>query len=121
MKKKFIVVVFIIITFLMSGASMYGDSGDDFKVIKKGIKGKSGKAQYLKITVFNKKKNKNTVKLKFPLSIIELIADCTKDSINIKSENDFDLKKILKVLRKNGPMTIVEVDEEDELIKIWFE
>ena len=50
-----------------------------------------------------------------------MFADCTKDSININSKCDFDLKKILKVLKKNGPMTLVEVEEDDELIKIWFE
>ncbi len=121
MKKNLVVVMFVIITLLMSGSVMYGDSGDDFKVIKNGVKNKSGKVQYLRVTVYNKLKKKNTVKIKVPISLFEFIADCTKDDIKINSKCDFDLKKILKALRRNGPMTLVEIDEEDEIVKVWFE
>lgn len=123
MKKSLITIMFVIITLLMAGTIMYGNSADDFKVIKKSIKNSSGKVKYLKITVFNKKKRKNTVNIKIPLAFVELISDYTSDSfdINMKSNGKFNLKKILRVLKKNGPMTIVEVDEEDELIKIRFE
>jgi hypothetical protein len=123
MKKSLVTIMFIVIALLLSVTTIYGNSTDDFKVIKKSIKKTSGEVKYLKITIFNKQKRKNTVNLKFPLEIIELISECTKDSIDINMKNHckFDLKKILRVLKKNGPTTLVEVDEEDELIKIWFE
>jgi len=34
---------------------------------------------------------------------------------------DVDFKKVIEILKKSGPTTLIEVDEEDELIKIWLE
>ncbi len=121
MKTKWIVLLVVSLTLVFSASLLHGDSADDFKVIKNGVKGKKGKVEFLKVSVYNKKSKKTTVSVKVPLALIDLIAECTEENINIKGKCDIDLKKIMKVLKKHGPMTLVEVDEEDELIKVWFE
>lgn len=125
MKKNSILVVFIMVLFMAATLPLVGNSADDYKVIKKAVKGKrtSGEASFIRIEVTDKKTKKAKVKIKVPLSLVELVSDCVPDNIDIKGKGkcNIDMKKILKELKKHGPMTLIEVDEEDAMVKIWIE
>jgi len=102
---------------------VFGDAAQDYKVIKKASKGKkSGELNFFKLTVYDKKIKKNNVKITLPLALIDLLAECEEDTkILDKTKTDLDLKKLMSILKKNGPMTLIEIEEDDQLIKIWLE
>ncbi|MCK4765203.1 MAG: hypothetical protein KAW12_23590 [Candidatus Aminicenantes bacterium] len=119
--KKLVLVIFVISTLLVGTLPAYGDSADDYKVIKNAVKKKVSKdVTFIRIEVTEKGKKKEKVKIKLPLSLVELLADCTKEKIDIDNCK-FDLKKILAELKKSGPTTLVEIENEDGNVKIWLE
>ena len=123
MKGK-ILAIFIVILFVwFSLPSLFGDSADDYKVIKKAIKGKkaSGDPSFFKILVVDNVTNKIKVRITLPISLIDLIAECSNESFVIDGHCRINLKRILKALKKAGPFSLVEVNDEDETVKIWFE
>jgi hypothetical protein len=114
----------MIAAFLVAAMPLNADSADDYKVIKKAAKGKKGSSEitWFKLEVTDKKTNKATVKIKIPFALVDLLTDCVKDDIKIDNDKcDIDFKKVMKILKKHGPMTIVEVDEDDSKVRIWFE
>jgi hypothetical protein len=124
MKKNLVLVIFIIATFMVATLPVLGSSADseDYKVIKNAVKGKKGsKIQWFKLSVFDKKAKKSKVKITVPFALVEMLSECDTDELKIKDKCDIDLKKVLEILKKNGPMTLVEVDDDDCLVKIWFE
>lgn len=123
MKKNVMVVMIIITAFMLATLPVFGDSAQDYKVIKKASKDKkNGDLNFLKLTVYDTKAKKNKVKITLPLALVEMLADCEEDAkILDKTKTDLDLKKILSLLKKNGPMTLIEIEEDDQVVKIWLE
>jgi hypothetical protein len=104
---------------------LYGSSADDYKIIKKAVKsgkkGETGELSWFKILVTDNKTKKTKVKISLPFSLLDLVGDSIDEDIKISDKGSLNLKKIIKDLKKHGPMTLVEVYEEDETVKIWFE
>ena len=124
MKKNLVLVIFIIATFMLASLPVLGSAADsdDYKVIKKAVKGKKGSdIHWFKLSVYDKKAKKTKVKITVPFALVEMLSQCEDDKLNIKDECDIDLKKVIEILKKHGPMTLVEVEEDDSLVKIWFE
>lgn len=122
MKKKLIVVIFMVSFLLVGTLPAVADSADDYKVVKKATKNPTGsEVTWFRIEVTDKATNKAKVKIKLPVSLIEVLADCTEEEFKIGGKNKINLKKILHELKKSGPMTLIEVDEKDAHVKIWFE
>jgi len=124
-KRNLILVVFVLAAFMAAAFPVLGDSSaeKDYKVIKNAVKEKkdSGEISWFRIEVTDKKTNKVKVKIKLPMSVIDLVAECEDD---IKIDNgkcNLKLKKILEELKKAGPTTLIEVEEDDVLVKIWIE
>jgi spore coat protein CotF len=122
MKKNLLMVFIIIAAFAMiSVLPVSGDSAQDYKVIKKASNTKSsGEVQWFKLNVYDKKEKKNTVKITIPLSLIEIFAD-KDDKVKIVDNNEVNVKEVLSLLKKNGPMTLVEIEKDDQVVKIWLE
>jgi hypothetical protein len=122
MKKNLLMVFVIIAVFAMIAAlPVSGDSAQDYKVIKKASDSKSaGEVQWFKLTVYDTKEKKNKVKITIPLSLVEIFAD-KEDKVKIADKDEINVKEVLSLLKKNGPMTLVEIEEDDQLIKIWLE
>ena len=119
--KKLVLIIFVISTLVVGPLPAFGDSADDYKVIKNAVKKKGSKnVSFIRIEIVDKGKKKEKVKIKLPLSLVELLADCTKEKIDIDNFK-FDLKKIVAELKKSGPTTLVEIESEDESVKIWLE
>lgn len=101
-------------------------SAEEYKVIKRAVKDKKApettdEVTWFRLEVTDKAENKTKVKIKIPLSLVEMFADCEEEAIDLKDKCKVSLKTILKELKKNGPMTLIEVEGDKELVKIWFE
>jgi len=114
---------FMMVALLMASLPALGVSSPDYKVIKNALKtkGGSGEINWFKVQITDKKTKKTTVKITLPISIIEMLADSSDGDLKIKDKCEINLKKVIADLKKHGPMTLLEVDEDDESIRIWFE
>lgn len=122
MKKHFLLVIFVIAAMMAAAFPIMGSAADDYKVIKKAVKGKKGgEITFFKLTVFDKKAKKDKVSIKVPFALVEVLAE-GEDDLKIKDKDcDVDLKKVLEILKKSGANSLIEIDTEDVLVKIWVE
>jgi len=123
-KKRELIIVFFVLALFVTATLPAFASAEEYRVVKNAVKNKksNGDVTWFKLEVKDKTANKIKVKIKIPLSLVEMFSDCEKkEKINIAGKCDINLKKILHELKKNGPMTLIEVDDEDELVRIWFE
>ena len=121
------VLAFILMGFISMGVT-FADSDDDFQAVKKAVKDNPqydpGKeAKWFKVLVTDTRTNKDKVKITLPISLVELFMKCTEDkNLRIdRDEYDIDLKELFAELKKVGPMALIEVYEDDEIVKIWLE
>ncbi len=123
MKKRSlsIFVILVMVLGLMAAGITFADSADDYKVIKRAVKSKKGgELNWFKVSIYDKIKKKNVVSIKLPLLLAETFADCD-DKIKVKDGCDLDIKKLLRLLKKSGSTSLVEIDGDDAAIKIWLE
>jgi len=124
-KTNLLLVIFLMVTFMAATLPVLG-SAEEYKVIKRAVKDKKApettdEVTWFRLEVTDKAENKTKVKIKIPLSLVEMFADCEEEAIDLKDKCKVSLKTILKELKKNGPMTLIEVEGDKELVKIWFE
>ena len=122
----FILVVFVSIIFLSH--SVLAKEDFDLKTIKKAVKKnpqyKKGKeAQWFKLLIMDGNKKKDKLEITLPLSLVDLLFECTKDKkMNIDcGDYDLDLRKLYKELKRRGPKSLIEISGEDGVLKIWLE
>jgi hypothetical protein len=128
MKKNTVFVLVLILMGFFSAGAVFADSDDDFQAVKKAVKDNPqydpGKeAKWFKVLVTDMQTNKDKVKITLPISLVELFMKCT-DNKNLRidrDEYDIDLKELFAELKKVGPMALIEVYEDDEIVKIWLE
>ncbi len=101
---------------------------DDMQAIKKAVKEnpayEAGKeVKWFKVLVTDTRTSKDKVKITLPIALVEAFVKCSGDKHFRMHDNDCDIdfKMLLDELKKVGPMAIVEVVDDDELIKVWFE
>jgi hypothetical protein len=128
MKRITVFVLALILMGFVSLGAAFADSNDDFQAVKKAVKDNPqydpGKeAKWLKVLVTDTRTNKDKVKITLPISLVELFMKCADDrNLRIdRDEYDIDLKELFAELKKVGPMALIEVYEDDELVKIWLE
>ena len=121
-KRNLLLVIFLMVTFMAATLPVLG-SAEEYKVIKRAVKNKKStdEVTWFRLEVTDKTARKTKVKIRIPLSLVELFADCEKEAIDLKDKCKISLKTILKELKKNGPMTLIEAECDKELVKIWFE
>ena len=121
-KTNLMLVIFLMVTFIAATLPVLG-SAEDYKVIKRAVKNKKStdEVTWFRLEVTDKAAKKTKVKIRIPLSLVEMFADCEKEAIDLKDKCKISLKTILKELKKNGPMTLIEAECDKELVKIWFE
>lgn len=128
MKKLTIFVLALVILGFISSGAIFADSDDDIQAIKKAVKEnpqyEAGKeAKWFKVLITDTTTNKDRVKITLPISLVELFMKCSHDKhLRIdRNEYDIDLKELFAELKKVGPMALIEVYEDDEVVKIWLE
>lgn len=110
------------------GPDLRADSRDDLQVIKKAVKENPADeaghgAKWFKILITDKKTGKDKVKVTMPIVIVELFLHCVEDKhLRIRERGcEIDLAAAFRELKTMGPMAIVEVDQEEQTMKIWLE
>jgi hypothetical protein len=103
-----------------------GGNEDDLKVIKRAVRGDSAcepgrPAKWLKVLVIDNKTGAETLKLTLPISLAKLLANCDKDRHVHMDKADVDIASALKDLEELGPMTLLEILDDETTIKIWLE
>ncbi len=128
MKKSTIVVLAVLALALVAVPVARADRGDEFQAIQKAVKQnpayEPGKeAQWFKVLITDQKTGKDKVRITLPLSLIELLVNCSDDKpMKIDGgKHEVDLKALFAELKKVGPMALIEIVDEDALIKVWLE
>jgi len=123
MKRQVMIVFFMILILIFGVYTLNGNFSEDYKVIKKAVKGKkaSKEVRYFKILVVDNTSRKVKIRLTLPITLVEMLSECTDDSIKIKGHCRIDFKAVFKELKKMGPHCLIEIDNGDESVKIWFE
>ena len=128
MKKiQVLALVAVTISFLLA-TFVLADSRDDIQAIKKAVKEnpsyEAGKeVKWFKLLVTDNKTNKVKVQITLPLSVVEVFLKCAGEKpMKIHGDEcEIDLKELFKQLKEIGPMSIIEVYEDDETVKVWLE
>lgn len=92
----------------------------------------AGQAKLIRVEVFNKLQKKVVVRINLPLAFGELLLDAIDenyrkiiaDKLSQEHGTEFqmpDLKKLLEAIKTGGPQTLVEIDNEEDSIKVWIE
>lgn len=126
-KVAILVLITIVISFLVVGI-LLAERNDDIQAIKKAVKKnpayKAGnEVKWFKVLVTDNRTKKDKVRITLPVSLIEFFIKCTDDKhlrIN-RDECDIDLKELFAELKKLGPTVLIEVHEDEETVKVWFE
>lgn len=122
----FILVVFISIIFLSHFILAKEDF--DLQTIKKAVKKnpqykKGREVQWFKLLIMDGNCKKDKLEITLPLSLVDLLFECTKDKkMNIDCGGfDLNLRKLYKELKRRGPKSLIEIRGGDGVLKIWLE
>ncbi|MFO7733577.1 MAG: hypothetical protein R6X21_08000 [Candidatus Aminicenantes bacterium] len=104
------------------------ETQNDFQTIQKAVKDnpayEAGKdVKWFKVLITDAKTNKDRVRVTLPLALVEIVLRHTDGKhLNVgDSHTEIDLAALFAELKKLGPMALIEVYEDDEIIKIWLE
>ena len=128
MKNKTALILGIFIVNIIAFGLLQAEGNDDIQAIKKAVKENpqykpGSEAKWFKVLVTDTRTKKDKVKITLPVSLVELVMKCTHDRhlrVN-RDEYDIDLKELFMELKKLGPTALIEVYEDEELVKIWLE
>jgi hypothetical protein len=127
MKKRMMVLGIGLVVFVMA-AVLSASMADDYKVIKNAVKSQgvsvSGQkdALWFRIVVTDKANAREEVKISLPVSLVEMMINaCPDDKFKVDHDCQLDIRKIWSELKKAGPLSLVEVEDHEETVKIWLE
>jgi hypothetical protein len=127
MKKRIVALSVWLVVFVLA-AALFAGASDDYKVIKNAVKSSETSAagqksvQWFKILVVDKGGDHEKVKITLPVSLVEMmIKACPEEDFRVDHDCQIDIRKVWDELKKAGPQALIEVEEHDETVKIWFE
>ena len=128
MKKTSIAVLTVLAVAFLSVPALRAQNHDDFQAIQKAVKQnpayEEGKeVKWFKVLITDTKTGKDKVRITLPLAVIEILVNCSDDKpMKLKEHGcDIDFKALFAELKKVGPMSLIELVDEGELIKVWLE
>ena len=126
--KKLVILVLILFVFCVFLPSLlFADGNDDLQKVKKAVKKnpdfKPGQeVQWFKVLITDEKTGKDRVRVTIPVSVIEIIFECVdEEDFKFDDDCDVDVRELFRELKKLGPMALIEVYDEGEIVKVWFE
>lgn len=109
-------------------AGLFASAADDYKVIKNAVKSpetsRAGQrsVQWFKILVVGKDGDHENVKITLPVSLVELMINaCPEKKFNVERGCQIDIQRVWNDLKAAGPLSLVEVEDHGETVKIWLE
>ncbi|MGB9835552.1 MAG: hypothetical protein ACPLRX_02290 [Candidatus Saccharicenans sp.] len=128
MKKAIWLALLTLFALMWLAGAGYPVDRDDYQVIKKAVQDSpkaevKGEVKWFKMLVVDNKTGKEKVKITIPIALVEIFARCAEDKeVKIKSmETKLNMEELLAELKKAGPLSIIEVYEDDETVKVWLE
>jgi len=128
MKKVIWLAVLTLAALLWLAGPGYPVDRDDYQVIKKAVQDNpkaevKGEVKWFKVLVIDNKTQKEKVKITMPIALVEIFMRCAEDKeVKLKSmDTKLNMEELLAELKKAGPLSIVEINEEDETVKVWLE
>lgn len=125
--KKTTLAVLAVLAFA-AGPVLASGHGHDFQAIQKAVKQnpsyEKGKAvTSFKVLITDARSGKEEVRITLPVSLVEALINCTDGRhMSFHDEGcDVDLKALWGDLKKAGPSALIEIRDEDALIKVWLE
>jgi len=128
MKKVASLALILFVLGVILPGSLLADSKDDIQTIKKAVKKnpeyKAGEeVKWFKLLITDNETKKDKVKITLPICLIEILLECVdEEDLDIDGDEcEIDLKELFAELKRLGPAVLIEITEDDETIKIWFE
>ena len=128
MKKMSIFLLIVFVSIILVSHVVLAKEDFDLKTIKKAVKKnpqyKRGReVQWFKLLIMDGDHKKDKLEITLPLSLVDLLFECTKDKkMNIDcGDYDLDLRRLYKELKRRGPKSLIEIRGEDGVLKIWLE
>jgi hypothetical protein len=127
---KKLIVSFLAVVMLtgLAGSLTAAGEQNEFQAVKKAVKEnpvyESGKeVKWFKLLVTDAKTNKDKVRITVPLSLVEVFVKCAENKhVRLNRQDcDIDVGELFAELKKLGPMALIEVYEENEIVKVWLE
>ena len=102
--------------------------GDDFQSFQKAVKRnpayeKGREVRWFKVEIMERHSREGKLKITLPVALIELVLSCgeTRHVRFNDGDCEVDLKALWKELKKAGPMALIELRDDDALIRVWLE
>jgi len=128
MKKMSIFLLIVFVSIILVSHVVLAKEDFDLKTIKKAVKKnpqyKRGReVQWFKLLIMDGDNKKDKLEITLPLSLVDLLFECTKDKkMNIDcGDYDLNIRKLYKELKRRGPKSLIEIRGEDGVLKIWLE
>jgi hypothetical protein len=128
MKKTILIVLAVAVALALTLPVLGGERQNDFHAIQKAVKQnpayEEGKeVKWFKVLITDTRSGKDKVKITLPLALVEAFLQCA-DNKHVrfnKEECEIDLQALFTQLKKLGPMALIEITDDDALIKVWLE
>jgi hypothetical protein len=128
MKKTTLAALAILAVAFVAVPTLRAGHGNDFQAIQKAVKQnpsyeKGKEVTLFKLLITDTKSGKEEVRITLPISLVEALINCA-DGKHMRFHDegcDIDLKALWADLKKAGPMSLIEIKDEDALIKVWLE
>jgi hypothetical protein len=128
MKKISFIILVVFISTVFLSSFILANEDFDLKTIKKAVKKnpqykKGREVQWFKVLIMDNDCKKEKLEITLPLSLVDLLFECTKDKkMNIDcGDFDLNLRKLYKEIKRRGPKSLLEIRGEDGVLKIWLE
>ncbi|OGD22356.1 MAG: hypothetical protein A2Y69_14535 [Candidatus Aminicenantes bacterium RBG_13_59_9] len=128
MKKTTILVLSVLASAFFLSFFAVAQEKDEFRDIKNAVStnaasGAEKEAKWFKILITDNRTSKEKVKVTLPISVVEIFLRHADDKhLRFQDQGaEIDLDQVFKELKAMGPMAIIEVNEDDVTIKVWFE
>jgi len=128
MKKTALTALAVLTLVFLATPLLRAQNHSDFQAIQKAVKQnpayEEGKdVKWFKVLVTDAKTGKDKVRITLPLALIETFLKCA-DNKHLKihdADCDIDFQALFTELKKVGPMALIEITEENEIVKVWLE
>lgn len=127
MKKVIMITTLLLAALMLTGVLLGAGDRDDYQVIKKAVQDSPRvepvkEVKWFKVLVTDTKTGKEKVRVTMPITLVEIFARCAENKqVKMGNHCSLNLEQLLAELKKAGPLAIIEVNEEDEIVKVWLE
>jgi hypothetical protein len=126
--KKALAAATLLVAFALAAPVLKAEHRFDFQSMKKAVKEnpayvKGQEVKWLKVLITDKRAKRDTVKITLPLVLVEAFVRCADDK-HVRMHDadcDIDFQALLAELKKAGPTALIEISDDDAVLKVWLE